>query len=83
MKKIFAAILTAALVFSPVGTTIFQDQVSTVEAKSYKSGKKGVNFNKSTTNNNNQSNVQNNQQQKNNTATNQQQRIMVVSFLAD
>ncbi|MBP2078478.1 hypothetical protein [Oceanobacillus polygoni] len=57
MKKILTALITATLLFSPIGNVIFQDHTITVEAKSYKSGKKGFNFNsntnKSNTNNNN------------------------------
>lgn len=53
MKKILSAFLTAALIFSPIGTVVFQDQPTTVEAKGYKSGKKGFNNNNSSTNNNN------------------------------
>lgn len=37
MKKILSAILTLGLVLSPV-SIVFQDTVTTVEAKSYKSG---------------------------------------------
>ena len=46
MKKILSAVLTAALIFTPVGSVVFQDQPTTVEAKSYKSGKKSFNSNK-------------------------------------
>ncbi len=52
MKKILAALLSAALIFSPVGNIVFQDQTTTVEAKGYKSGKRSFNNNNSTTNNN-------------------------------
>ena len=45
MKKILSAVLTAALIFTPVGSVVFQDQPTTVEAKSYKSGKKSFNSN--------------------------------------
>jgi len=51
MKKILAAMLTVTLIFSPVGNIVFQDQPTTVEAKSYKSGKKGFSNNNSTNNN--------------------------------
>ena len=57
MKKIVAAILTAALVLAPVSSFVFTDHQTTVEAKSYKSGKKGFNFNNSSTTN--QSSFQN------------------------
>ncbi|PLS17723.1 preprotein translocase subunit Tim44 [Bacillus sp. M6-12] len=54
MKKILAAILSAALIFSPVGNFVFQDHSPTAEAKSYKSGKRSFNsnsnYNKSTNN---------------------------------
>lgn len=53
MKKLIAAMLMATLVFSPVGNTVFHDQTTIVEAKSYKSGKKRFNNNNNTTNNNN------------------------------
>ena len=55
MKKILSALLTAALVFSPVGNVVFHNDTTTVEAKSYKSGKKSFNRNNNTTNNNNSS----------------------------
>ncbi|MET3697824.1 hypothetical protein SAMN05877753_104302 [Bacillus oleivorans] len=57
MKKIAAALLTAALMFAPVSNFVFPDHPTTVEAKSYKSGKKGFNFNSSSTTN--QSSFQN------------------------
>ncbi|MEK4385865.1 hypothetical protein MKZ25_08645 [Solibacillus sp. FSL W7-1464] len=61
MKKLSAILLAFTLVFSSVGTTIlFVDDADTVEAKGYKSGKKGFNSN------NNNSNIQKN----NNDATN-------------
>lgn len=43
MKKILVALLTITLVFSPIGNFVFQDQVTTTEAKSYKSGNKSFN----------------------------------------
>jgi predicted lipid-binding transport protein (Tim44 family) len=52
MKKLLAALLTASLVFSPLGNVVFQDHTTTVEAKGYKSGKKGFNNNNNSTNNN-------------------------------
>ena len=59
MKKLSAVLLAFALVFSSVGSTVlFANDAQTVEAKSYKSGKKGF------SNNNNSSNIQ-----KNNDAT--------------
>lgn len=59
MKKLSAVLLAFALIFSSVGSTLlFANDAQTVEAKSYKSGKKGF------SNNNNSSNIQ-----KNNDAT--------------
>ena len=49
MKKILSAVLTAALIFTPIGSVVFQDQPTTVEAKSYKSGKKSFNSNNNST----------------------------------
>lgn len=71
MKKILSVLLTAALVFSPVGNVVFHDNTTTVEAKSYKSGKKSFNRNNNTTNNNNFSNFQQNKKANttNNSAT--------------
>lgn len=60
MKKILTALITATLLFSPIGNAIFQDHTITVEAKSYKSGKKGFNFNSNKSNTNNNSLFQNN-----------------------
>lgn len=61
MKKLSAILLAFTLVFSSVGTTIlFANDAQSVEAKGYKSGKKGFNSN------NNNSNIQKN----NNDATN-------------
>ena len=67
LKKLVAALLTATLVFSSVGSFVFNDQSTTVEAKSYKSGKKSFNTNNNSTNNN--SNIQK-KQQDSTTATN-------------
>ncbi|GKU83814.1 hypothetical protein [Niallia sp. NCCP-28] len=53
MKKLFAALLTFTIMFSPLGSVIVQDQIKTVEAKSYKSGKKSFNQSNSNTNNSN------------------------------
>lgn len=62
MKKLSAIMLAFALVFSSVGTTLFfANDAQSVEAKSYKSGKKGF-----SNNNNNNTNIQKN----NNDATN-------------
>lgn len=54
LKKIVSALLAVTLIMSPIGSIIFNDDVSTVEAKGYKSGKK--NFN--TTNNYNKPQVE-------------------------
>lgn len=57
MKKLSAILLAFTLVFSSVGTTLlFANDAQTVEAKSYKSGKKGFN----NTNTNTNSNIQKN-----------------------
>lgn len=40
LKKLVAALFAATLVFSSVGSFVFNDQATTVEAKGYKSGKK-------------------------------------------
>lgn len=52
MKKIISAIITATLLFSPVGNVVFQDHTTTVEAKGYKSGKRSFNNNNTNTNTN-------------------------------
>ncbi|WP_370511998.1 hypothetical protein [Lysinibacillus sp. BW-2-10] len=55
--KIATAILFAfTLAFSSIGSVILSDDVQTVEAKKYKSGKKSYNNNTGTTNNNIQNN---------------------------
>ncbi|MFS0575732.1 hypothetical protein AB1K83_08860 [Sporosarcina sp. 179-K 3D1 HS] len=43
MKKLIAALLAITLILSPAGNFLFQDNMITAEAKSYKSGKKGFN----------------------------------------
>ncbi|MBM7714596.1 hypothetical protein MHB50_20690 [Siminovitchia sp. FSL H7-0308] len=50
MKKLMTALLAATLFFSPVSSLFFQDDVTTVEAKRYKSGKKGFNTQKNPSN---------------------------------
>lgn len=45
MKKIIASFLALVLVMSPIGSIVLNDQLTTVEAKRYKSGKKGFNSN--------------------------------------
>lgn len=52
MKKIISALVMTTLLFSPVGTSVFQDHATVVEAKGYKSGKRGFNNNNPATNNN-------------------------------
>jgi hypothetical protein len=64
LKKIFAAILMSILLFTPVGNSVFLDQPTTVEAKSYKSGKRSFNTDS------NKSNNSSNFQKKDNTTTN-------------
>jgi hypothetical protein len=44
MKKIITAMLAATLFFSPAAGFVFNDQPATVEAKGYKSGKRGFNM---------------------------------------
>ncbi|MDY0396139.1 hypothetical protein RWE15_19465 [Virgibacillus halophilus] len=71
MKKILAAFITAALVFGPIGASIFQDQTTHVDARGYKSGKRGFNYNNNFNKNNNGSFFQNKKQNsvKNNRST--------------
>ena len=77
MKKLSAVLLAFTLVFSSVGSALlFANDAQTVEAKSYKSGKKG--FSNNNTNNNN-TNIQKNNDDatspttaKNNNTTNKQ-----------
>lgn len=52
MKKLSAILMAFTLAFSSLGTVILVDDVQTVEAKSYKSGKKGFNNNNNTGSNN-------------------------------
>ncbi|WP_107837977.1 hypothetical protein [Metasolibacillus meyeri] len=66
MKKLAAVFLAFTLVFSSVGTTIFFGGDHQVEAKSYKSGKKGFNSQDS-----NKSNIQKDNKDNNNATTNQ------------
>lgn len=68
LKKLVAALFAATLVFSSVGSFVFNDQATTVEAKGYKSGKKGFNTNKNY--NNNQPTNSNIQKDKQDTKTN-------------
>lgn len=44
-KKLFSAMLVVTLLFTPVGGFMLGDQVSSVHAKGYKSGKKSFNSN--------------------------------------
>lgn len=71
MKKLFSALLAATLILTPVGSFVFQDHSTTVEAKRYKSGKKGFNMNQNRQQHN-QSNFQQKQQQKQQPKNNQQ-----------
>jgi predicted lipid-binding transport protein (Tim44 family) len=49
LKKLFSAMLVLTILFTPIGGFILGDQLTTVSAKGYKSGKKSFNSN---TNNN-------------------------------
>ncbi|TXC91582.1 hypothetical protein FS935_08065 [Metabacillus litoralis] len=51
LKKLFSAMLVTTLLFTPVGGFLLGDQITTVSAKGYKSGKKS--FNSNTNNNTN------------------------------
>lgn len=51
MKKLAAALFAATLAFSTVGPIVVDHNDTTVEAKSYKSGKRGFNTNGSSNNN--------------------------------
>jgi beta-lactamase regulating signal transducer with metallopeptidase domain len=44
-KKLFSALLVLTLLFTPVGGFMLGDQLTTVHAKGYKSGKKSFNSN--------------------------------------
>lgn len=50
MKKLLAAILTAMLALTPVGTYVFQDHATSADARGYKSGKRSFNTNQGTNN---------------------------------
>ncbi|WP_453991915.1 hypothetical protein [Bacillus nitroreducens] len=67
MKKIFAALLALTLILSPLGNFVFQDNTTTVEARGYKSGKKGFNSN---IGNKNKSNFQQQQKKEDTNVTN-------------
>ncbi len=66
MKKVLAMFIALTVVFSSVGTTILFLDEPTVEAKSYKSGKKGFKSN----NNSNIQNSNTNTNNKNDATTN-------------
>ncbi|MEH7382716.1 hypothetical protein V7138_19795 [Bacillus sp. JJ1533] len=53
MKKVLSALVALTLILSPLGNFVFQDQTTTVEAKGYKSGKRGFNNNIGNTNKSN------------------------------
>ncbi|MEH7385853.1 hypothetical protein V7147_10635 [Bacillus sp. JJ1521] len=53
MKKILSALVALTLILSPLGNFVFQDQTTTVEARGYKSGKRGFNNNIGNTNKSN------------------------------
>lgn len=65
MKKLAAVFLAFTLIFSSVGSTLFFGDDHQVEAKGYKSGKKGFKSN------NNKSNIQKKEQENNSSVTNQ------------
>ncbi len=66
IKKLLSAMLVMTLVFTPVGGFLLGDQVTTVSAKGYKSGKKSFNSN---TNNNSSFFKKDDTQQKSSTIT--------------
>ena len=71
MKKIIAALFVMTLIFSSVGSYVFNDNAPTAEAKKYKSGQKSFNKNNNTnTNTNNNSNIQNKDTDKKDTTNN-------------
>ncbi len=67
MKKILSALVALTLIYSPLGSFVFQDQPTSVEAKGYKSGKRGFNSN---IGNKNKSNFQQQQKKQDNNVTN-------------
>ena len=69
MKKIIAALFVMTLIFSSVGSYVFNDNAPTAEAKKYKSGQKSFNKNNNTNTNNN-SNIQNKDTDKKDTTNN-------------
>lgn len=52
LKKVLASLLALTLVLAPAGNIIFDQATNHVSAKSYKSGKKSFNINKSKVQNN-------------------------------
>ena len=62
MKKLLTALMTISLIFAPIGDSILWDHSSTVEAKSYRSGKKSFNYNNNQFNSNKPSLFQNKKQ---------------------
>lgn len=73
MKKLAAALFAATLAFSTVGPIAFDHHDTTVEAKSYKSGKHGFSTNGSSNNNSlfsNKSNTNSNSQVNKNSSFN-------------
>lgn len=50
MRKLVAALVACSLLLTPVGSVVFNGDVSTVEAKGYKSGKRSFNMDRSKTN---------------------------------
>lgn len=65
MKKILSALIALTIVMSPIGSLVLNDHATTVEAKRYKSGKKGFNTNPQQNSINNQPKVDKKKQDEN------------------
>src|SRR5699024_2858832 len=72
MKRFIAALFAVALIISPIGSYVFPDDLTTVEAKRYMSGKKSFNMPKNRPNQSNFQKKQNQQPSKHNATTKQQ-----------
>ena len=72
MKKFMSALFAVALIISPVGSYVFPDDPTTVEAKRYMSGKKSFNMPKKRSNPSNFQKKQNQQPAKQNATPKQQ-----------
>ncbi|CAM3735513.1 hypothetical protein [Mesobacillus zeae] len=68
LKKAAAAVLAFAVVFSPIGSQVFNDQTTIVSAKGYKSGVKRYNSNRSTPSKSKQNNTYNKSSSRNSSA---------------